>query len=111
MNNLKKLLVRNNRWPLLPLREKLRRLIPITVVIILATGIGLAAYFQSFEFDTAGWVGATRVMTGAHGVPSKIGAYHAEDATPDGAFTRWGGYSQTFPPGGYTTSIDIYLDI
>jgi len=68
-----------------------------------------ATYFQSFETDTAGWEGATRVMTGTHGVPSKIGAFHAED--DGGAFTRWGGYSETFPPGGYTTSIDIYLDI
>src|SRR6267143_5990619 len=68
-----------------------------------------AVFFQSFETDTAGWFGATRVMSGTHGVVSKIGAFHAEDG--GGAFTRWGGYSKTFPPGGYTTSIDIYLDI
>ena len=43
-------------------------------------------------------------------VPSKTGAFHAEDGTA-GAFTRWGGYSKTFPPGGYTTTVDIYLDI
>jgi hypothetical protein len=68
-----------------------------------------ATYFQSFETDTAGWFGATRVMTGMNGVVTKVGAFHAEDG--GGAFTRWGGYSATFPPGGYTTSIDIYLDI
>src|ERR1043165_8435748 len=68
-----------------------------------------AVYFQSFETDSAGWFGATRVISGTHGVVSKIGAFHAEDG--GGAFTRWGGYSQTFPPGGYTTSIDIYFDI
>src|SRR3954471_13755596 len=68
-----------------------------------------ATYFQSFETDTTGWVGATRVITGTHGVVSKIGGFHAEDG--GGAFTRWGGYSETFPPGGYTTSIDIYLDV
>jgi hypothetical protein len=48
-------------------------------------------------------------MSTTHGVPSKTGAFHAEDG--GGAFTRWGGYGQTFPPGGYTTTVDIYLDI
>jgi hypothetical protein len=28
-----------------------------------------------------------------------------------GAFTRWGGYSDVFPAGGYTTTLDIYLDL
>ena len=27
------------------------------------------------------------------------------------AFTRLGGYSSTFPTNGYTTSVDIYLDM
>jgi hypothetical protein len=27
------------------------------------------------------------------------------------AFTRWGGYSNVFPNGGYTTTLDIYLDL
>jgi hypothetical protein len=27
------------------------------------------------------------------------------------AFTRWGGYSNVFPDGGYTTILDVYLDI
>lgn len=42
-------------------------------------------------------------------MPSNASAFHAEDG--GSAFTRWGGYSRTFPTGGYTTSIDIYLDI
>ena len=47
-----------------------------------------------------------------HGVPSKTGAFHAEDQNVSGlTFTFWGGDSKTFPPGGYTTSVDIYLDI
>jgi hypothetical protein len=79
--------------------------------VVLTFGVLVyAAFFQSFETDDSGWFGATRVASGTHGVPSKIGAFHAED-TDQGAFTRWGGYSETFPPGGYTTSIDIYLDI
>ena len=82
----------------------------IAGLAILAFGVLVyAAFFQSFETDDSGWFGATRVPSGTHGVPSKVGAFHAEDS--QGAFTRWGGYSNTFPPGGYTTSIDIYLDI
>lgn len=26
-------------------------------------------------------------------------------------FTRWGGYTDTFPTGGYTTSLDVYLNV
>jgi hypothetical protein len=69
--------------------------------VVLAAGLVLGvsaltfgAYVQSFETDTAGWFGATRVQTGTRGVPSYVGASHAEDT--DGAFTRWGGYSKTF---------------
>ena len=77
-----------------------------------AAGIGLAAYFQSFEIDTFDWSGAVRVSTTTHGVLSKTGAFHAEDQNLSGqTFTRWGGYSATFPAGGYTTTIDVYLDI
>jgi hypothetical protein len=79
------------------------------VLMVLSLHQVNAFYFQSFELDSSGWFGATRVMSGTHTVVSKIGAFHAED--DGGAFTRWGGYSETFPPGGYTTSIDIYLDI
>jgi len=81
--------------------------------LILATvTVAYAAYFQSFEFDTSGWTGATRVATTTRGVPSKTGAFHAEDQNLSGlTFTFWGGESRTFPPGGYTTSVDIYLDV
>ena len=91
------------------LRSRKRAWLIAAGLILALCGLVYAAYFQSFETDTDGWFGATRVMSGTHGVPSKTGAYHAEDG--GGAFTRWGGYSQTFPVGGYTTSIDIYLDI
>src|SRR5688572_3554648 len=76
-----------------------------------AAGVGLGAYFQSFETDTFDWVGAVRVPTTTHGVPSKVGAFHAEDQNMNGlTYTFWGGESKTFPPGGYTTTVDIYLD-
>jgi hypothetical protein len=94
-------------------------------------------YFNGFETDTAGWFnfsGATitRVPSGststyANGVPAATGNYYArlgKDPSPDsctfgggtapiyyGPFTRWGGYSAIFPPGGYSTGVDIYLDV
>jgi len=93
-------------------RSRARTLIVTAILILLASGLGLAAYFQSFETDTFDWTGAARVPTNTHGVPSKTGAFHAEDQNlSDLTFTRWSGYSRTFPPGGYTTTIDIYLDI
>ena len=90
-----------------------------TKAYLLAAGLifgaaspAVATFSQGFETDTAGWTGATRVMSGTHGVPSKAGAFHAEDANGNGlTYTFWGGESKTFPLGGYTTSVDIYLDI
>jgi hypothetical protein len=62
-----------------------------------------------------------------NGITSADGSFHARinfdqcanDATAPPAptsndcnapFTRWGGYSSTFPAGGFSTSLDIYLD-
>ena len=91
-------------------RNSIKASILTATLILIGAQQASATYFQSFETDTAGWSGATMVPTGTHGVPSKTpGAFHAEDG--GGAFTRWGGYSKTFPFGGYTTSVDIYLDI
>ena len=81
----------------------------VAALVLATVSVAFAAFFQSFETDTNGWLGAVRVSSGTHLVPSESGAFHAEDG--GGAFTRWGGYSQTFPPGGYTTTVDIYLDI
>ncbi len=92
-------------------------------------------FFQGFEKNTAGWFDTsnggsgtiTRVPSGypdsgyAVNVPSAAGKWHARitgdpcDHTPatncDSVFTRWGGYSPTFPEGGYKTQVDIYLDV
>ena len=78
-------------------------------LVLAAVTVTFAFFAQSFETDTNGWFGATRVSSGTHLVPSESGAFHAEDG--GGAFTRWGGYGETFPAGGYTTTVDIYLDI
>jgi hypothetical protein len=95
-----------------PGRKRTRAWLLAAAMILSVGGLAFAAYFQGFETDTAGWTGATRVMTGTHGVPSKTGAFHAEDVNGNGlTYTFWGGESKTFPPGGYTTTVDIYLDI
>lgn len=63
----------------------------------------------------------------ADGIPSATGNYHARlglDPSPSicqsgggprpihrGPLTNWGGYSSIFPTGGYTTRVDIYLDV
>jgi hypothetical protein len=94
-------------------------------------------FFQGFEKNTNGWIDSTtpgfdgtitRVPSGypdsgyAVGVASAAGKFHARisgdtcDRTQFGfpcysVFTRWGGYSSTFPEGGYKTQADIYLDV
>lgn len=96
-------------------------------------------YFNGFEQNTFGWFnfsGGTikREPSGysngggyADGIASAEGSYHARlglDPNPDtcfsgagpqpihsGPFTNWGGYSSIFPPGGYQTRVDIYLDV
>jgi hypothetical protein len=94
------------------MRTKKKTCLVAAALIMAAVSVAFAAFFQGFETDTAGWTGATRVPTLTHGVPSKTGAFHAEDQNFSGfTFTFWGGDSKTFPPGGYTTSVDIYLDI
>jgi hypothetical protein len=85
-------------------------------------------YSNDFEVDDFGWnvFGAgfesTRVASGTNGVTSASGSWHCEAGTAAG---NWGGYSDvcgcaatscsapsdTFPTGGYKTSIDIYLDV
>jgi hypothetical protein len=79
-------------------------------------------YSQDFETDTTGWFGGSfggsiaRVASGAGvlGVPSADGSFHGEvttsAATGSGAFTNFGGYSTVWPAGGFTQSLDIYID-
>jgi hypothetical protein len=84
----------------------------IGIVLALAAVQVLAAihYFQGFETDTYDWTGGVaQVASGTNGVSSAAGAFHAEAA--DGAYTRFGGYEATFPAGGYTTSVDVYLNV
>jgi hypothetical protein len=94
-------------------------------------------YFNGFEVNTAGWnnfsgaqvnrVPSFYASSYANGVPSADGDWHARleiDPSPStcasgggpqpvytGPYTDWGGYSSFFPPGGYFTRVDIYLDV
>jgi hypothetical protein len=90
----------------------------VATIVLLGTVSALAAtyYFQGFETDTYDWAGVTRVPSGTSGVISAAGDFHAETAfaaAPGNspAFTRFGGYESTFPTGGYTTSVDVYLNV
>ncbi|RKY21457.1 MAG: hypothetical protein DRQ55_04340 [Planctomycetota bacterium] len=88
--------------------------------------------FQGFETDLDGWevfsspsFFATRVPSGTDGVTSATGAWHATGSAMDGVQPagNWGGYGghcdcassscggTEFPQHGYTTVIDIYLDM
>lgn len=88
------------------------------MLLVLAAIPVLAAihYFQGFEIDTFDWGGVTQVASGTDGITSAAGDFHAEAdsaAAPEttGDFTRFGGYEAAFPAGGYTTSIDVYLNV
>jgi hypothetical protein len=93
-----------------------------TMVAGTLPGVALATappgpYFNGFE-NTAD-VGTTdqamfnvsQVTTGPGSTTSATGTFHALADAASGAFTRYGGYSAVFPTGGYTTSVDIFLDM
>lgn len=92
-----------------------------TAAVLVATsltGLALAATESSNTFETTvgDWTNVTRVAA-TPGMPASEGNYYAQAdiepnaGAPNGAFTRWGGYESTFPAGGYTTSVDVYLDM
>ena len=88
--------------------------------------------FQGFETDISGWdifsspiYFPTRVPSGTDGIPSASGGWHAVASATAGEIPagNWGGYGgncgcpssrcafAAFPPHGYTTSVDVYLDM
>jgi hypothetical protein len=95
------------------------------IVVVGSASLAHAAYpsnfNQGFETNVVGWdvFGApytpTRVSSGTGGIASSSGGFHAvltpgTLASPTNAATNFGGYTNQFPTGGYTTSLDIYLD-
>jgi hypothetical protein len=109
----------------------------LTLPVVASADAPPGPYFNGFETDTAGWFSldgatVTRVPSGdtsstyASGISAATGNYFARlglgnnetcqsgAGTQDwfvGPFTRWGGYSSIFPPGGYQTGVDVYLDV
>jgi hypothetical protein len=87
-----------------------------------------APYFNGFEdpgdamswpapAETQAMFDVDRVPSGTDGIPASSGGYFAEAAHNDYTsgtlvqLSRLGGYSSLFPAGGFTTSIDVYLDM
>lgn len=60
---------------------------------------------EDFANDLGDW----EINTSSTGSILALQSGHA--ITDGDAFTRWGGYSSEFPVGGYTTSVDVYLDM
>ena len=85
-------------------------LMTLTFVVITQAQTPDPQFVQGFETDNSGWLSPTptRVASGTNGITSKTGTFHAQATT---SFTRWGGYNTTFPTRGYTTSVDIYLNV
>lgn len=84
------------------------------ILLGLAVLPGRAMFFNGFETDTAGWdvfggsFDAVRVASGTDGIASSTGAWHGQAGT---AATNWGGYSSVWPAFGYSTAVDVYLDV
>jgi hypothetical protein len=106
------------------LARRVAVVLPLVVLSAMLAGSAQAApapwaYSNGFEnpsdiatgsADNDGMQGSvTRVASGTGGIAASTGGWYGQADTGSGAFTRYGGYSTTFPSGGYTTSIDIYL--
>ena len=91
-----------------------------TVAVAAVPAATLAAapsikYFNGFEnssntSEDKAIFDVTRVA-GTKALPAASGKWYATAPTGGQVFTRQGGYSSTFPTRGYTTSVDIYLDV
>lgn len=97
-------------------------LVALSLAVPAAYAADPVPWFQGFESDASGWLDnddlpgygdITRVtgpLTPYQGIgyaEVQNGPDPANDSAP---FTRWGAYSTTFPVGGYSTSLAVYLD-
>jgi hypothetical protein len=93
-----------------------------TLAVATAPATTLAAstqYLNGFETnaDKKEMFEMTRVASRSAGIAAATGGWYGAAPLRDmndanlGAFTRLGGYSSTFPKNGYSTSVDIYLDV
>ena len=85
-------------------------LVALLYTVCTASALPLGPEFnQGFEDNIDGWFTPTRVASGTNGITAADGSWYA--TVTGGEFTRWGGYADEWPTGGWTTSIDIYLDM
>jgi hypothetical protein len=110
--------------------------VALTLVLVSSASAVEPTYRNGFEIDTAGWFDASGTITRqpsgyvnpggyASDINSATGGFHArldrgtcetqaggggDTVNCPGPFTRWGGRNNTWPVGGYTTQVDIYLD-
>ena len=73
-----------------------------------------AAYLNGLEKGQSGLSGITKAAYGAHGVIPAAGCFFAEapvtNAGTATVFTKYAGYTTSFPDDGYTTDADFYLN-
>ncbi|WP_406700496.1 Ig-like domain-containing protein [Singulisphaera sp. Ch08] len=75
-----------------------------------APTITTPVFLQDFQSNSDGW------MLNSSGEPNiprdgdGHGVVNVTSSSDAGPFTRFGGYSASFPQGGYSTSLDIFLD-
>jgi hypothetical protein len=110
--------------------------IALAVVLVGSASAAGPTYRNGFEIDTDGWFNNSGTITRhpsgyvnpgdfGSGINSATGGFHARlnrggcvtkvggvgtTVHCSGPFTRWGGYNSTWPAGGYTTQVDVYLD-
>ncbi len=94
----------------------------VLAAVGLLAGSALAAtpapWSQGFETDASGWFdnddfagygNITRVNSPLTAFEGSFYAEVSQAGTGSSPFTRWGGYTDMFPAGGFTTSAAIYL--
>jgi hypothetical protein len=92
-----------------------------TMAVAVVPAAAMAAtpsYNNGFEKDDGKYYLAGTEMYEVDRVASKTspiraasGNWYATAGPGSDVFTRFGGYSSTFPTNGYTTSIDVYVDV
>lgn len=84
-------------------------------MVMANTAYAATNYSNGFETSLEDWTGfdggsgAGTITRVAGGVPGTDGIYHA--AVTGSVYTPWGGYESTFPINGYSSSVDVYLDM
>jgi hypothetical protein len=93
----------------------------ILFAVILTAGIifqrhasadAVTTYTNGFEADTAGWSGSgsiSRISSGADGITSATGDYHAIVTGTPGPNTQFGGYGSVWSSD-WKATVDIYFD-